>query len=171
MHACSVAQLGPTLWDSMDYTVPDSCVHGIFQARILKWVAISFFRRSSPPRDWTQVSHTVGRRFTIWATREGTISVEAEGKCLVVQVIGNALGKCQFAIDTGDMTCLESPSAEDVFVEPSALHTRAVRMSTAQDEGNIYCFKWLLQLFYIILCHVIQYWDCFLHFHFILKAV
>ena len=49
----------------MDYTV-----HGILQARILEWVAISFSRRSSQPRDWTQVSRTIGRCFTIWATRK-----------------------------------------------------------------------------------------------------
>ena len=45
-------------------------VHGIFQARILEWAAISFSRGSSWPRDQTQVSRTVGRCFTIWATRE-----------------------------------------------------------------------------------------------------
>ena len=39
--------------------------HGIFQARILKWVAISFSRGSSPPRDRTEVSRIVGRCFTI----------------------------------------------------------------------------------------------------------
>ena len=44
--------------------LPGSSVHGIFRARILEWVAISF----SWPRDWTQVSRIVGRRFTIWAT-------------------------------------------------------------------------------------------------------
>ena len=49
---------------------PGSSVHGIFQARILEWVAISFFRGSSQPRDWTQVSRIAGRFFTIWATRE-----------------------------------------------------------------------------------------------------
>ena len=38
------------------------------QARILEWVAISFSRRSSQPRDWTWVSHIVGRCFTVWAT-------------------------------------------------------------------------------------------------------
>ena len=38
--------------------------------RILDWVAIPFSRRSSPPRDWTQVSHIVGRHFTVWAMRE-----------------------------------------------------------------------------------------------------
>ena len=45
-----------------------SSVHGIFQARALEWVAISFSRRSSRPRDWTRVSRTAGRRFTLWAT-------------------------------------------------------------------------------------------------------
>ena len=40
---------------------PGSSVHEILQARILKWVAILFSRRSSQPRDWTQVSHIVGR--------------------------------------------------------------------------------------------------------------
>ena len=65
-----VAQLCPTLCDPMDCSLPGSSVYGIFQARILEWVAISFSRRSSPPRDWTQVSCIVDRRFTIWATRE-----------------------------------------------------------------------------------------------------
>ena len=44
--------------------------HGIIQARIMEWVAISFSRRSSQPRNWTRVSCIVGRRFTVWATRE-----------------------------------------------------------------------------------------------------
>ena len=52
------------------YRPPGSSVHGIFQARILEWVAISFSRRSSWPRDWTRVSHIVGSRFTVWATME-----------------------------------------------------------------------------------------------------
>ena len=50
--------------------LPGSSVHGISQARILEWVAISFSRRSSQPRDRTQVSHVAGRRFTLWAIRE-----------------------------------------------------------------------------------------------------
>ena len=36
------AQLCPTLSDPMDCSLPDSTVHGIFQARVLEWVAISF---------------------------------------------------------------------------------------------------------------------------------
>ena len=47
-----VAQSCLTLCDPMDYTV-----HGILQARILEWVTIRFFRGSSQPREWTQVSH------------------------------------------------------------------------------------------------------------------
>ena len=41
-----------------------SSVHGIFQARVLEWVAISFSRGSSQPRDRTGVSCIVGRCFT-----------------------------------------------------------------------------------------------------------
>ena len=50
---------------SRDCSPPGSSVHGIFQARILEWVAISFSRGSSRARDQTQVSHTAGRRFTL----------------------------------------------------------------------------------------------------------
>ena len=58
------------LCDPMDCSLPGSSVHGIPQARTLEWVAISFSRGSSPPRDQTQASHIAGRFFTIWATRE-----------------------------------------------------------------------------------------------------
>ena len=46
-----VAQSCPTLCDPMDCSLPSSSVHGILQARILEWVAISFSRGSSRPRD------------------------------------------------------------------------------------------------------------------------
>ena len=65
-----IAQSCPTLCKPMDCSLPGSSIHGIFKARILEWVAISFSRRSSRPRDWTQVSRIVGRHFTLWATRE-----------------------------------------------------------------------------------------------------
>ena len=64
-----VAQSCLTLCDPMDCSPPGSSVHGILQARILEWVAISFWRRSSRPRDWTQVSW-IGSRFFIIGTRE-----------------------------------------------------------------------------------------------------
>ena len=54
----------------VDCSPPGSSVHGILQARLLEWVAISFSRGSSRPRDRTQVSHIAGRRFNLWATGE-----------------------------------------------------------------------------------------------------
>ena len=51
-------------------TMSWTSVHGVLQARILEWIAISFSRGSSWPRDWTQVSHTAGRCFNLCATRE-----------------------------------------------------------------------------------------------------
>ena len=55
---------GPTLATPMDRSWPGSSVHGVFQARILEWIAISFSRRSS----W--VSCIASRFFTDWAMRE-----------------------------------------------------------------------------------------------------
>ena len=57
----------PTLCDPMDYSPPVSSIHGILQARILEWVAISFSKGSSWSRDWTWVSCIAGRFFTHWA--------------------------------------------------------------------------------------------------------
>ena len=56
--------------DPTDCSPPGSSVHGISQTGILEWVAISFFRGSSLPRDQVQVSCIAGRFFTNWATRE-----------------------------------------------------------------------------------------------------
>ena len=87
-----VAQLCPALSDPMDCSLLGSSIHGIFQARVLEWIAISFSRGSSQPsssihgifqvrilewvgipfsrgssqpRDGTLVAHIVGRYFTI----------------------------------------------------------------------------------------------------------
>ena len=72
-----VVQSCLTLCDPMDCSPTDSSIHGIFQARILEWVAISFSRRSSWPRDRIQVSCIAGRHFPIWTTREALVN-EAE---------------------------------------------------------------------------------------------
>ena len=60
-----VAQSCLTLCDPMDCSPLGSSVHGILQARILEWVAISFSRGSSQPRYQTQVSHIAGRCFNL----------------------------------------------------------------------------------------------------------
>ena len=56
-----VTQSCPTLCNSINCSPPGSSVHGIFQARILEWVAISFSRGSSQPRDQIWVS-CIGRQ-------------------------------------------------------------------------------------------------------------
>ena len=68
----------------MDCGPPGSSIHGLFQARVLEWVAISFSRAFSWPRDQTQVSRTAGRRFIVWATREAPTGRHRGGlhKCL-----------------------------------------------------------------------------------------
>ena len=63
-----------TLCYPMDSSLPGSAIHGIFQARILEWAAISFSRGSSQSRDRTRVSCIADRRFTILATREEILS-------------------------------------------------------------------------------------------------
>ena len=65
-----VAQSCPILCNPMDCSPPGSFIHGILPARVLEWVAISFSRGCSWPRDRTRVSRTAGRCFTLWATRE-----------------------------------------------------------------------------------------------------
>ena len=66
-----VAHSCPTLCNPMGFSLPGSSVHGILQARMgWEWVAISFSRGSSQPRDGTRFSCIAGRCFILWATRE-----------------------------------------------------------------------------------------------------
>ena len=69
-----VAQSCPTLCDPMNCSLLGSSVHGIFLARVLEFVAMSFSRGSFQPRDRTQVSCIAGRHFTVWATGKLRIS-------------------------------------------------------------------------------------------------
>ena len=63
-----VTQSCPTLCDPMGCSPPGTSVCGVSQARILEWVALSFSRVSSRPRDRTLVSCIAGSFLTIWAT-------------------------------------------------------------------------------------------------------
>ena len=70
---CTRAQLCLILCTPLDYSLPSSSVHGIIQARILEWVAISSTRGSSQHRDQTPGScdSCIGRwMFYHWATQE-----------------------------------------------------------------------------------------------------
>ena len=66
----NVTQSCPTLCKPMDYSLPGSSVHGIFQARILEWIATYYSRRPAQPREQTHVS-CIGRQILQhWATWE-----------------------------------------------------------------------------------------------------
>ena len=69
------AQSCHTLCDCMDCSPPGSSVHGIFQARILEWVAICFSRGSSQPRDQTHISciSCIGRQILYQLSHRGSI--------------------------------------------------------------------------------------------------
>ena len=70
---CMHTQSCLTLCDHMSCSLPSSSVHGIFQARILEWVAISFSRGSLQPRDRTCISCIAGRLFTAEPQGKGCI--------------------------------------------------------------------------------------------------
>ena len=57
----------------MDCTSPDSSVHVLYQARLWKWIVISFSRVSSRPRVLTHVSCLAGEFFTIWPPGKPTL--------------------------------------------------------------------------------------------------
>ena len=67
---CSVVQSCLTLCDPMNRSLPDSFVHGIFQANILEWVAMPSSSRSSWPRDAIPVSCTGRQSLYHWTKRE-----------------------------------------------------------------------------------------------------
>ena len=92
------------LCDPMDGSLPGSAAHGIFQARILEWAAISFSRGSSQPRDRTQVSCIAHRRFTVWATRETRL----KGKLGLILMGGAMLSKSLIQISVDGQGCIPS---------------------------------------------------------------
>ena len=76
---CSVTWSCLTLCDPIDCSPPGSSVRGIFLVRILEWVAISFLRGSSWPRDWTWVSCTGKWILYYSATWEALCSLLVKG--------------------------------------------------------------------------------------------
>ena len=66
----------------MDCSLPGFSVHGIFQTRVPEWVAFSFSRGSSRPRDQTQISCIVGRHFTLLSML--IITFLPRSKCLLI---------------------------------------------------------------------------------------
>ena len=95
-----IAQSCPTLCNPMDCSQSGSSIDGIFQARILAWVAISFSRGSSRPRDRAQVSHIAGRLYRLShqgilssIPRRGRSPGEGNGCPLQHSCLGDSMGK------------------------------------------------------------------------------
>ena len=85
-YVCSAAQSCPILCSIMDCSLPGSSVHGILQARTLEWVAISFSRGSSWPRDLTRIScvSCIGRwilfHCTTWEELRAGLATDSTSK-------------------------------------------------------------------------------------------
>ena len=113
----------------MDCSPPGSSVHGILQARILEWVAISFSGGSSRPRDRTQVSCIAARFFTVWATREApcylryplntSLSVRHQ-LVSFQQILGGSAHSCTWAI-SNSLSLLFSCSVMSSSLRPHGL--------------------------------------------------
>ena len=88
---------------AMDQSPPGSSIHGISEARILEWVAISFSRGSSWPRDWTLASCITGRFLTpeslgkpiLWVQDEKTWGTQVLDKMLRSHKLGSGSARIQ----------------------------------------------------------------------------
>ena len=93
LHACVCAQFGLALCDPMGCSLPGSSVHGIFQARILERVAISYSQRSSQPRvgrhllcllHWQADPLTLPPRTPLWTLTAVIILMEKHPRSILV---------------------------------------------------------------------------------------
>ena len=134
-----VAQSCLTLWDPMDCSLPGFSVHGIFQARVLQWVAISFTRGSSWPRDRTQVSCIAGRCFTFWAIREAQWKQRET-------LFGGAPKSLQMV--TGAMKLTDACSLEERRHIKKQRHYFANKGLSSQSFGFSSCHVWMWELNY-----------------------
>ena len=120
----------------MDCSPPGSSVHGVLQARILEWVAISFSRGSSQPRDQTLVSCTAGKFFTVWTTREAPLMTKCHSKsfqseCLHVGSLGISVN------------FLISPYGCYSSYGESKPNTNAIQVILSQDWKPLLYSKWV----------------------------
>ena len=135
---CMCTQCCLILCDPMSCRVPDSSIHGIFQARILEWVAISFSWGSSQPRDQTCVSVSpalAGKFFTSWATGKPRDQALVTLK-YVSTIWSNCFQIFLWCWDISDMyqNCSLQNSKEEVFFLIAVPHFFEVSMSFLVPE-------------------------------------
>ena len=119
-----VAQSCPALCYSMDCSSRGSSVHGIFQARILDWVAMIFSRGSSQPRNQTQISCIAGRFFTIRATREAPLLKKQAFTLWASQVLLVVICQCRRHKRNFQFLGREDPLEEGMVTHSSILAGR-----------------------------------------------
>ena len=95
-------------------------VHGILQARILEWVAISFSRGYSWPKNWTWVFCISGRWFINWAMREGWRS-----RCEML--IGRISKRKKNIWGGKDRICRDSEVGKNLFKKPTVSHVARIK--------------------------------------------
>ena len=130
-----------TLCNPMDYSLPGSSVHGILQARILKWLTIPFSRGSSQSRDQSQVFGIAGRFFIVWATWEAKdiydISITYVCVCVCVYIYQfSSLSSVQTFVTPWTTVCQASLSITNSRSLPEPTSIESVKPSN-----------------YLILCH------------------
>ena len=106
-YSRSVSKLYLTLCGPMDCSLPVSSIHGIFQARVLEWVASSSSRGSSRPKDWTCPSCTAGRFFT--TEPPGIVNIDKAGlQSMRWEKVSNELGFELAGLHVQRMNCIYS---------------------------------------------------------------
>ena len=117
----------------MDCSLPGFSIHGISQARVLEWVAISFSRGSSWPRDWTQVSLNAVRCFTIRATmNQGKLEViKQEMARMDINILGiSELKWTRMGGFNSDDHCI-------YYCEQESLRRNGVALSSVQFSRSV----------------------------------
>ena len=127
-------------------SLPGSSVHGILQARILEWVAIPFSRRSSPPRDWTQVSCN-GRDFLPLSHWESPLDKLVphitKVSCWLLKMSSSLEKATTWLVKKATLTCLVSQGVLCVLI-----HLSTELMKT----GRFWHYLFILMLFETLPC-------------------
>ena len=120
----------PTLWPNMDCSLPGSSVHGIFQARILEWVAISSSRGFSLFRHQTCISciSCIGRQtLHHWATWEALCALTG-AICISMGPLNGSLGHWQCSLANGRIKRHDACQELSKVIRQTALNKSSVHI-------------------------------------------
>ena len=122
----------------MDCSPPDSSVHGILQARILEWIAISFSRVSSQPRNQTRVSCLAGRFFTNWG-KESLFTLNIPFNCQVKMQVQPSLGICGGLIPRPPLHPYQKPGIFEALLEHGVIYILPSDSASSVSAGVRNC--------------------------------